>query len=55
VPPSCLELHISSASVWEMAIKASLGCLTLPDTLDKVDKYVAEKIQMGYRMTVDDR
>jgi PIN domain nuclease of toxin-antitoxin system len=41
------ELHISAASVWEMAIKASLGRLTLSDP---IDTYVAEKIQMGYRM-----
>jgi PIN domain nuclease of toxin-antitoxin system len=40
------ELHISAASVWELAIEASLGRLTLADT----DTYVAEKIRMGYRM-----
>jgi PIN domain nuclease of toxin-antitoxin system len=42
------ELYISAASVWEMAIKASLGRLTLPAP---VDSYMAEKIAEGYRMT----
>jgi PIN domain nuclease of toxin-antitoxin system len=41
------ELCISTASVWEMAIKASLGRLTLPGP---VDTYLAEKIEEGYRM-----
>lgn len=40
-------LYVSTASIWEMAIKASLGRLTLPAP---VDKYVAEKIEEGYRM-----
>jgi PIN domain nuclease of toxin-antitoxin system len=41
------ELLVSAASIWEMAIKASLGRLTLPVP---VDAYVAEKIAEGYRM-----
>jgi PIN domain nuclease of toxin-antitoxin system len=39
-------LHVSAASVWEMAIKASLGRLALPSSLDA---YVAEKVALGYR------
>jgi PIN domain nuclease of toxin-antitoxin system len=42
------ELCISAASVWEMAIKASLGRLSLPTS---VDTYLAEKIVEGYRLT----
>lgn len=41
------ELLVSAASVWEMAIKASLGRLKLPLP---VDAYVAEKMTEGYRM-----
>ena len=41
------ELLISAATVWEMAIKASLGRLQLPY---EVDAYVTEKIGQGYRM-----
>lgn len=41
------ELLVSAASVWEMAIKASLGRLRLPYELDA---YIAEKIGQGYRM-----
>jgi PIN domain nuclease of toxin-antitoxin system len=41
------ELLVSAASVWEMAIKASLGRLTLPAP---VDAYIAEKIAEGYQM-----
>jgi PIN domain nuclease of toxin-antitoxin system len=41
------ELFVSAASIWEIAIKASLGRLTLPVP---VDAYVAEKISEGYRM-----
>lgn len=41
------ELLLSAASVWEIAIKASLDRLRLPDP---VDAYVAEKIRQGYRM-----
>jgi PIN domain nuclease of toxin-antitoxin system len=41
------ELYVSTASVWEMAIKASLGRLTLPMS---VDRYLAEKIAEGYRI-----
>jgi PIN domain nuclease of toxin-antitoxin system len=40
-------LHLSAASIWEMAIKASLGRLTLPMP---VAAYVAEKIDEGYRL-----
>lgn len=40
------ELVLSAASVWEMAIKASLGRLRLPTT---VSGYVAEKVRQGYR------
>jgi PIN domain nuclease of toxin-antitoxin system len=40
-------LHISAASVWEMAIKISLGRLTLPD---RVDVYLREKMEEGYRV-----
>jgi PIN domain nuclease of toxin-antitoxin system len=35
------ELHLSIASVWEMAIKASLGRLTLPGP---VDRFVREQL-----------
>jgi len=41
------ELHISAATVWELAIKSSLGRLTLPDT---VDGYIAGKLAEGYRV-----
>jgi len=41
------ELHVSAATVWEMAVKAGRGRLTLPAS---VDAYVAEKIAEGYRM-----
>jgi PIN domain nuclease of toxin-antitoxin system len=40
------QLVISAASIWEMAIKASLGRLTLPSS---VDAYVAEKVSQGFR------
>jgi PIN domain nuclease of toxin-antitoxin system len=40
------ELLISAATVWEMAIKASLGRLRLPST---VEAYVTEKVGEGYR------
>lgn len=39
------ELMLSAASVWEMAIKARLGRLTLPGT---VKEYVAEKVAGGF-------
>jgi PIN domain nuclease of toxin-antitoxin system len=39
------EPLLSAASVWEMAIKAGLGRLTLPAT---VEEYVAEKLEEGY-------
>lgn len=41
------ELLISAATVGEMAIKASLGRLTLPGP---VETYLAEKVGQGYRM-----
>ena len=41
------ELLLSAASVWEMAIKASLGRLHLPSS---VAAYLAEKIGAGYRV-----
>jgi PIN domain nuclease of toxin-antitoxin system len=37
-------LFLSAASVWEMAIKVSLGRLTLPST---AAEYIAAKIQSG--------
>ena len=41
------ELFVSAASVWEMAIKASLGRLHLPLP---VAYYVAEKIHDGFQV-----
>lgn len=41
------ELYLSAASVWELAIKSSLGRFTLPGS---VEEYVTEKIQDGFRM-----
>jgi len=41
------QLHLSTASIWEMAIKSSLGRLMLPGPLDR---YVAEKLDEGYRV-----
>jgi PIN domain nuclease of toxin-antitoxin system len=41
------ELVLSAASVWEMAIKASLGRLRLPAT---VAGYIAERIAGGVRV-----
>jgi PIN domain nuclease of toxin-antitoxin system len=41
------ELAISAASVWEIAIKASLDRLQLPTT---VEKYIDAKIGEGYRV-----
>jgi PIN domain nuclease of toxin-antitoxin system len=38
---------LSAASVWELAIKSSLGRLTLPAS---VDEYVSEKVQQGLRV-----
>lgn len=40
-------LHLSAATIWEMAIKSSLGRLKLPVPLDR---YVAEKVEEGYRV-----
>jgi PIN domain nuclease of toxin-antitoxin system len=41
------SLCLSAASVWEMAIKSSLGRLTLPSSLDA---YVSEKVSEGFRI-----
>lgn len=41
------ELILSAASVWELAIKAGLGRLTLPGS---VATYVAEKVEQGLRV-----
>jgi PIN domain nuclease of toxin-antitoxin system len=41
------ELLLSAATVWEMAIKSSLGRLRLSDP---VDSYVQEKLRQGYVM-----
>lgn len=41
------ELILSVASVWELAIKASLGKLTLPAPLHE---YVEEKVAAGLRV-----
>jgi len=41
------ELFLSAASIWEMAIKASLGRLNIPMP---VADYVTEKLQDGFRM-----
>lgn len=42
-----VRLHLSTASVWEMAIKSSLGRLSLPASLDE---YVAEKAAEGFHV-----
>jgi len=39
------ELILSAASVWELAIKASLGRLTLPAS---VEEYIAGKVESGF-------
>lgn len=39
------RLHISAASVWEMAIKAARKRLELPDP---VERYVADRVDEGY-------
>jgi PIN domain nuclease of toxin-antitoxin system len=41
------SLCISAASVWELAIKAALGRLKLPSS---VEDYVLEKIAEGYHL-----
>jgi PIN domain nuclease of toxin-antitoxin system len=41
------ELLLSAATVWEMAIKSSLGRLRLADPLDS---YVQQKLRQGYVM-----
>jgi len=45
------EIILSAASVWEMAIKAALGRLTLPAS---VEEYVAEKVEAGFRVLAID-
>jgi PIN domain nuclease of toxin-antitoxin system len=40
-----VRLTLSAASVWEMAIKSSLGRLTLPTTLHQ---YVEDKLTEGF-------
>lgn len=45
------EWHVSAATVWEMAIKSSLGRLTLPAT---AEDYIAGKIDSGLRMLAVD-
>jgi PIN domain nuclease of toxin-antitoxin system len=41
------RLHLSTASVWEMAIKSSLGRLELPTS---VEEYIADKIAEGFHL-----
>ena len=41
------ELFLSAVSIWEMAIKLSLGRLTLPAPLEV---YIAEKLEHGFRV-----
>lgn len=41
------ELVISAASVWELAVKASLGRVRLPDS---AGAYIAEKLADGYKI-----
>jgi len=41
------EMFLSAASIWEMAIKSSLGRLTLPLPLNE---YIAEKLKQGFRV-----
>ncbi len=41
------EIYLSAATVWEMAIKASLGRLTLPMS---VAEFVADKLRAGVRV-----
>ena len=41
------ELFLSAVSIWEMAIKSSLGRLTLPAPLPE---YIAEKLEHGFRV-----
>ena len=41
------EWWLSAASVWEMAIKSSLGRLTLPGP---AAEYIADKVQSGLRV-----
>ncbi len=43
---SSAELYLSSASVWEMAIKASLGRLELPKPLDQ---FMQDRLEDGFR------
>jgi PIN domain nuclease of toxin-antitoxin system len=41
------QLCLSAASVWEMAIKSSLGRLVLPTSLEQ---YVADKVAEGFQV-----
>ncbi|MGH9373230.1 MAG: type II toxin-antitoxin system VapC family toxin [Vicinamibacterales bacterium] len=41
------QWRLSAASVWELAIKSSLGRITLPAP---VDEYIAEKVQQGLQV-----
>ena len=45
------EWCLSAASIWEIAIKSSLGRLTLPGP---ADEYFAEKVQAGLRVLAID-
>ena len=45
------ELYLSAATVWEMAIKSSLGRLTLPAP---AAEYVGGRLQSGLRMLAID-
>ncbi len=45
------EIYLSAATVWEMAIKASLGRLTLAMS---VAEFVAEKLRAGVRVLAVD-
>jgi PIN domain nuclease of toxin-antitoxin system len=41
------RLHVSAASIWEMAIKSSTSRLALPAPLGE---YMAERIEQGYHV-----
>ena len=40
-------LYLSAASIWELAIKSSLGRVTLPAP---IEQYVTEKVEQGYHV-----
>ena len=46
-----VQLHLSAASVWEIAIKSSVGRLTLPEP---VTEYVADKVRAGLHVLAVD-